>query len=112
MKFDVLARFRETILTVKSVSSSEIFKINFGFFLSKLRFCHFSRNWKFLGSYRNSSYLVYFPSLGRKKWVFRLRVILAKKKNWIFGFCLMFIRLSEPQFAKAKESLKENWFFA
>ena len=28
----------------------------------------------------NSSYLVYFPSLGREKRVFRLRVCLAKKK--------------------------------
>ena len=30
-EFDVLPRFRETIPTVKSVSSSEIQRINFGF---------------------------------------------------------------------------------
>ena len=50
-KFDVLARFREKILTVKSVSSSEIYK-NFKF-LPKLRFCHFSKNWNFLESYKS-----------------------------------------------------------
>ena len=49
-KFDMVARFRETIPMVKSVSSSEIWK-NFGFF-PKLRFCHFSENWNFMGSHR------------------------------------------------------------
>ena len=44
-KFDVLARFRETIPTVKYVSSSEIQRINFGFFLPKLQFCN--RNYDF-----------------------------------------------------------------
>ena len=48
-KFDVLARFHETIQTVKSVSSSEIYK-NFGF-LPKLQFCPFLENWNFFGSY-------------------------------------------------------------
>ena len=32
-KFDVVARFHETIPTVKSVSSSEIQRINFGFLI-------------------------------------------------------------------------------
>ena len=48
-KFDVLARFRETIPTAKSVSSSEIYKIFL--FLPKLQFCPFSENLNFLGSY-------------------------------------------------------------
>ena len=54
-KFYVLARFRETIPTVKSISSSDIQRINFGFLteitilLSKLRVCPFSRNWNFSG---------------------------------------------------------------
>ena len=48
-KIDVVARFRETIPTVKSIFSSEIEK-NSGF-LPKLRFCHFSENWNFLGSH-------------------------------------------------------------
>ena len=38
-KFDVLVRFHETIPTVKFVSSSEIQRINFGFF---------NRNYKFV----------------------------------------------------------------
>ena len=54
----------------------------------------------------NSSYLVYFPSLGREKRVFRLRVCLAKK-NWIFGLCSMFLYLDE-----GRNLLMENWFFA
>ena len=45
----MVARFRETIPTVKYVSSSEIYK-NFGF-LPKLQFCLFSENWNFLESY-------------------------------------------------------------
>ena len=48
-KFDVVARFHETIPTVKSVSSSKIYKI-FGFLL-KLQFCPFSKSWNFLGSH-------------------------------------------------------------
>ena len=35
----------------------------------------------------NSSYLVYFPSLGREKRVFRLRAYLAKK-NYFLGVLL------------------------
>ena len=46
-KFDVVAKFRETISTKKSVSSSEI-KKNFGF-LSKLQFYPFLRKLDFLG---------------------------------------------------------------
>ena len=51
-KFDMVARFRETIPTVKSVSSSKIYK-NFGF-LPKLPFYPFSENWNFLRSYKGS----------------------------------------------------------
>ena len=46
-KIDVIARFRETIQAMKSISSSEIYK-NFGF-LPKLRFYHFSRKLDFIG---------------------------------------------------------------
>ena len=49
MKLNMMARFRETIPTVKSISSSEIEK-NYGF-LPKLPFYPFSKNWNFLGSY-------------------------------------------------------------
>ena len=42
-KFDWVTRFRETNSTVKSVSSSEIYK-NFRFFCGKLSFCHFQKN--------------------------------------------------------------------
>ena len=55
----------------------------------------------------NSSYLVYFPSLGQEKMVFRLRACLAKKKNWIFGFCSMFLHLGEDG-----NLLREDWFFS
>ena len=48
-KFDMVASFRETIPTVKSVSSSKIYK--YFSFLSKLLFYHFSENSNFLGSY-------------------------------------------------------------
>ena len=50
MKFDVLARFRETIPTVKSVSLSEIQRINFGF-LTEITILHFLKKLDFLGSY-------------------------------------------------------------
>ena len=56
-KFDVIARFCETIPTVKSVSSSEIKKIFK--FLPKLRFCHFLENWNFLGSHMTSPFSIY-----------------------------------------------------
>ena len=49
-KFDVLARFRETIPTVKSVSSSEIQRINFRF-LTEIKILPFLRKLNFLGSY-------------------------------------------------------------
>ena len=48
-KFDVAAKFHETISTEKSVSSSEIYK-NFGF-LPKLQFCHSLGNLDFSGSH-------------------------------------------------------------
>ena len=51
MKFDVLARFRETIPTIKSVSSSEIQIINFGF-LIEITILPFLRKLDFIGSYR------------------------------------------------------------
>ena len=40
-KFDVLARFPETIPAVKSVSSSEIYRINFGIFYQNYNFTLF-----------------------------------------------------------------------
>ena len=49
-KFDVLARFCETIPTVKSVSSSEIWRLNFGF-LIEITISHFFQKLEFLGSY-------------------------------------------------------------
>ena len=52
-KFDMVAIFRETIPTVKSVLSSEIYK-NFGF-LPKLSFWPFFENWNFLGSHMGYS---------------------------------------------------------
>ena len=64
-KFYVLARFRETIPTVKSVLSSDIQRINFGFLTEitilepKLRFCHFSRNWNFSGLTIKVGFLLY-----------------------------------------------------
>ena len=51
-EFDVLARFRDTIPTVKSVSSSEIQRINFGF-LTEITILPFLRKLDFLGSYTN-----------------------------------------------------------
>ena len=45
-KFDWVTRFRETNSTVKSVSSSKIYK-NFRFFYGKLLFCHFSEKLHF-----------------------------------------------------------------
>ena len=50
MKFDVLARFRETIPTVKSVSSSDIQRINFRF-LTEITILSFFQKLEFLGSY-------------------------------------------------------------
>ena len=56
-KFDVLPRFRETIPTVKSVSSSEIQRINFGFsteitiFVTEITILPFFQKLEFLGSY-------------------------------------------------------------
>ena len=56
-KFDVLARFRETIPMVKSVSSSEIKRINFGFlteitiFITEITILPFFQKLEFLGSY-------------------------------------------------------------
>ena len=50
----MLVRFHETILTVKSVCSSEN---KFQIFLLKLQFYHFSINWKFLRSYIERSTL-------------------------------------------------------
>ena len=38
-----------------------------------------------------------FTFLGQEKTVFRLRACLAKK-NWIFGFCKVFVRLGKPLF--------------
>ena len=49
-KFDVLDRFREMIPTVKSVSSSKIQIINFGF-LTKITILPFLRKLDFFGSY-------------------------------------------------------------
>ena len=44
-KFDVVARFRETIPTVKSVSSSEIYKNSI--FLTEITILHFFRKLEF-----------------------------------------------------------------
>ena len=49
-KFDVVIRYRETIPTVKSVSSSEIYK-NFGF-LIEITVLPFFENSNFLGFHR------------------------------------------------------------
>ena len=49
-KFDVVARFYEMIPTVKSVFSSEIHRINFGF-LTEITILPFLRKLDFLGSY-------------------------------------------------------------
>ena len=57
-KFDILARFREKIPTVKSVSSSEIKRINFRFF-TEIMILPFLRKLDFLGSYN--------PTFGRRK---------------------------------------------
>ena len=57
MKFYVLTRFRETIPTVKSVSSSEIKRINYGFlteinnFIIEITILPFFLKLEFLGSY-------------------------------------------------------------
>ena len=53
-KFDVLARFRETIPTIKNVSSYEIYRINFGF-LIEIMILPFFQKLEFLGSYRGNS---------------------------------------------------------
>ena len=56
-KFYVLARFRETISTVKSVSLSKIYRINYGFlteinnFVIEITILQFFQKLKFLGSY-------------------------------------------------------------
>ena len=50
LKFDVIVRFRETIPTVKSVSSSEIQRINFRF-LTEITIFPFLRKLDFLESY-------------------------------------------------------------
>ena len=52
-KSDVLARFRETIPTVKSVSSSKIQIINFGF-LTEITILPFFHKLEFLESYTGS----------------------------------------------------------
>ena len=54
-KFDVLARFHETILTVKSISSSEIQRINFGF-LTKITILPFFQKLEYLGSYTHKGH--------------------------------------------------------
>ena len=59
-KFDVLARFRETIPTVKFVSSSEIQRINFGF-LTEITILPFLRKLDFLGSYNRCIYFLCPP---------------------------------------------------
>ena len=48
MKFDVVARFHETIPTVKSVSSSDLEKF---WILTEIPFYHFSENLNFPGFY-------------------------------------------------------------
>ena len=50
MKFNVVARFRKTVPTVKSVSSSEIYKIFE--FSTKITFFLFFRNLDFIGFHR------------------------------------------------------------
>ena len=50
-EFNVVARFRETITTVKSVLSSEIQRIKFGF-LTEITIFPFLRKLDFLESYR------------------------------------------------------------
>ena len=50
MKFYVLARFREMIPTMKSISSSEIQRINSGF-LTEITILPFFQKLEFLGSY-------------------------------------------------------------
>ena len=57
-KFYVLTRFREMIPTVKFVLSSEIYRINYGFFygnynfIIKITFLPLFQKFEFLGSYR------------------------------------------------------------
>ena len=53
-KFNMLARFHETIPTVKSVSSSEIQGINF-IFLTEITILPFFHKLEFLGSYKKPS---------------------------------------------------------
>ena len=92
----MLSRFRKTIPTVKSVSSSEIYK-NFGF-LPKLQFYPFSKNWNFLGSYNinyNHVYLLHKDdnNIDLKLGLFKINFIPISFRNPKHGNYNNFTRL-------------------
>ena len=66
MKFDVVARFCNTIPMVKFVSSSEIQRINFRF-LTEITILPFLRNLDFLGSYSSFLYTQSWPYICLEK---------------------------------------------
>ena len=93
MKFYVLARFCETIPTVKSVLSSEIQRINFGFFLLKLQFCN--QNYDF----------AIFPEIG----IFRVLHSPLLKRNFVPKFWTITIthmHMQRALFHICKQSFK------
>ena len=79
-KFDVVARFRETIPTVKSVSSSKIYKISG--FLSESPFYHSLGNLDFPGSHKfrsNQKTLERYPTyIALSQRNYRYELILFK----------------------------------
>ena len=84
-KFDVLARFHETIPTVKSVSSSEIQRINFGF-LTEITIFPFLRKLDFLESYNCYSSPTHPQSNGQAEVTIRtLKVELETKLEDLKG---------------------------